>query len=339
MRESRDVGGLDELIEQLISMTSEVVRDQSIAAPDLRTVLRFINKVVQVADQVLQDVYAVLLDIQFLQEGDLSTGRVIEVRRGLRSLTARSRYRDAEEICSRLHHLSEEFGQVIEPILVNVAEKNSWRYIFGLLNEHEGYIIDIIESTVLMLDHMLGSLNAEADSRDLLRVTSAAHGRSLGIRAALLKLEQLRNQILGLSGTPGLMALMSSSDREHALRGAVQEIRTGDTYNVQGAVAVGRGASAGNFAFYQTWQNLANQDTQALARDLAQLRAELKMRPTSAEQDLAIGELASAQIAAEAGDGPAALSHLARLGKWVVDAATSIGTTVAAAAIQKAMHI
>jgi hypothetical protein len=340
MPESWVARELDHLTGQLGSMTSVVVGDARIAAPDVRTVLRFITKVVQVADQAFQDVYAVLIDIQFLQESDLTTGHIVEVRRSLALLMARSRYRDAEEICSRLHHLAEEYAQSIKPIVVDVADPRAWSDIFGLLNEYEGDIIMMVQEAVSELEAMLSHLDSESGRLDLSRVARAAGERATDIRSALLRLETLRNQILGLSGEPGLMALVSSPDREQAVTSVIaREVRVGDTYNVQGAGAVGPHANVSHVTITQSWQSLENQDTRLLARELAVLRAELKVRATSAEQDLATGEVASAQLAAEKGDGPSAMAHLARVGRWALDVATTIGTTVASAAIKAAMGI
>jgi hypothetical protein len=338
MHESQVARELDRLTDQLGSMTSAVVGDARITPPDVRTVLRFVTKVVQVADQAFQDVYAVLIDIQFLQESDLATGHVVEVRRSLALLMARSRYRDAEEICSRLHHLAEEYSQKIDPIIVGVADRQAWSDIFFLLNEYEGRIIMMVEAAVYELEEMLGHLSSEPHEFDLSRVARVAGERAADIRSALVRLEALRNQILGLSGEPGLMALVSSSDREQAVASVIaREVRVGDTYHVQGAGAVGPHASASNVTINQSWQSLENHDTELLARELAVLRAELKVQSITAEHDLATGEVASAQLAAEKGDGPSAMAHLARVGKWALDVATSIGTTLASAAIKAAM--
>jgi hypothetical protein len=329
---------LDHLAYQLGSMTSAVVADVSITPPDVRTVLRFINKVVQVADQAFQDVYAVLIDVQFLQESDLASGQIVEVRRSLALLLSRSRYRDAEEICSRLHHLAEEYAQKIDPIVAGVADRRAWSHVFQLLNEYEGDIIRMVQDAIYELEGLLGQLGPGQGS--LSQVTRVAGESAADVRSALVKLETLRNQILGLSGEPGLMALVSSADREHAVASVIaREVRVGDTYNVQGAGAVGPHAVANNVTINQSWQNLSNHDTELLARELAVLRAELKARATDAEHDLATGEVASAQIAAEKGDGPAAMAHLARVGQWALGVATSIGATVASAAIKAAMGI
>jgi hypothetical protein len=86
----------------------------------------------------------------------------------------------------------------------------------------------------------------------------------------------------------------------------------------------------------QKWQSLPSQDTAELARELALLRAELKARATEPEQDLEIAEIAAAQVAAQKNDGPTALKHLAKAGKWALDVATTIGTNIAVAAIRAA---
>ena len=113
-----------------------------------------------------------------------------------------------------------------------------------------------------------------------------------------------------------------------------EEGRVRDIYNVEQAGAVGPNARANNVTM-----NQFSADAQPLISELAILRAELKKRSTSAEHDLVIGELAHAELAAGNGDQPSVRKHLARAGKWALDVATSIGTTLASAAIKAAMGI
>lgn len=94
------------------------------------------------------------------------------------------------------------------------------------------------------------------------------------------------------------------------------------------------------------WKNFQGLDANALAQELAELRAELRKHSTSPEQDLAIAEVASALLSAEKGDGAGAAANLAKLGshsasvrKWIVDNATSIGIPLAIAVIKQALHI
>ena len=54
---------------------------------------------------------------------------------------------------------------------------------------------------------------------------------------------------------------------------------------------------------------------------------------------MAIGNVAMAEKAAKEGDGPKALEYLKAAGKWALDTATKIGSSVASAAITKAIGV
>ena len=54
-----------------------------------------------------------LVDIQYLDEDALGRGQIVELQKRVDLLTSRSFYRDAAEICSRLKHLHENFGQFV----------------------------------------------------------------------------------------------------------------------------------------------------------------------------------------------------------------------------------
>jgi hypothetical protein len=117
-----------------------------------------------------------------------------------------------------------------------------------------------------------------------------------------------------------------------------KEVPVRDIYHVGQAGVVGPGAQAKEFTMNQVISEGVN--IQKLAEELARLRAELKKRSTNeAEHDLAIGAVASAELAAKNGDRQSTSAHLARAGKWALDVATSIGTTLASAAIKAAMGI
>jgi len=158
-------------------MTAAVVGEPSISAPNLRTTLRFINRVIEVVDQAFGEVYAVLVEISLLEEDDLFAGRVREVRRSIELLTMRSRYRDAEEICSRLHHLTDEYGQSIAPIVAPVADSKSWSQVFMLLNGYEGRIMGLVHHSTERLSRLLEGVSIQKlpQIRD---EAKAAHHRS-----------------------------------------------------------------------------------------------------------------------------------------------------------------
>ncbi len=119
----------------------------------------------------------------------------------------------------------------------------------------------------------------------------------------------------------------------------VQEAYMGDTYSAGQVGAQGPGALAIGQHFQQIWnQGSAGIDLDELASELGRLREKARSAGgNTPEQDVAVAELAQAEMAARDGDGPKALSHLSRAGKWALGLATSIGVPVAARAIQTAL--
>ncbi len=76
-----------------------------------------------------------------------------------------------------------------------------------------------------------------------------------------------------------------------------------------------------------------------LARELSELRRVLKNRSQTIEQDQAVGEIANAEQAVQAGDGPGAIKYLKTAGKWVLDVSTNLGTNIASELIKKSMGL
>ncbi len=114
----------------------------------------------------------------------------------------------------------------------------------------------------------------------------------------------------------------------------------GDNIRVGQAGAVGRGARSDANTFQQVWNEAASDiDLTALAHGLTQLRAAARVEVETAEQEAALGQIASAEIAARSQDGPAALAHLRNAGKWALSVAEKIGVGVAIAAIKTAMGV
>ena len=112
-----------------------------------------------------------------------------------------------------------------------------------------------------------------------------------------------------------------------------------DSYQVGQAGAVGPNSIAIGQRFIQVWNKQVDEiDLNLLAPELHTLRD--KARGSSSgtpDQDVALGELANAEVAAEQGDGPKALSHLARAGQWALSVAREIGVPVAIKAIEMAI--
>lgn len=114
------------------------------------------------------------------------------------------------------------------------------------------------------------------------------------------------------------------------------------TYTVTGGQvgAMGNNAHAEGSNFSQVWsQTAANLELHALATELGRLRTAMRKDAVEPEHDQAVANIGAAEVAAKNQDGTGALKHLKSAGAWALDAATKIGTTVAAKAIQSAIGL
>ena len=112
----------------------------------------------------------------------------------------------------------------------------------------------------------------------------------------------------------------------------------GDKNIVGQAAAVGSHASASNVTLQQL-TGFTKMDMPALAEELERLRIALREQPTSDENDEALAEISRAARAASEGDEAKVVSHLRASGQWALRAANTIGVTLAAAAISKALGL
>lgn len=330
---------IEGLVRELNDLTETALLRARLEPPDLRRVLAFTAKVSQVADQAFQDVLAVLIEVKYLAASDLRPDRIRDVRKQVELLTARSRFRDAEEICSRLHHLGDQYQSQIAPLLAGVTDTHSWQGVFGLINEHEGRLIMLVHQTVSDLGRRLARVNVDS----LASLVHYADERIGAVRRGIDELRSLSNRILGLSGVPGLLELIETGgpQRPSAVFFNQGGLRmSGDTYTVGQAGAVGPGSSAQNISFQQLWQqNAGTVDLRQLGDELARLRSAMRSEATLPEHDEALGAVAAAEKEAKAGNGPKVLEHLRSAGKWAFDTATKIGVTVAAGAIKTGLGL
>jgi hypothetical protein len=127
--------------------------------------------------------------------------------------------------------------------------------------------------------------------------------------------------------------LVFSTSREGAIMG--------DNYTTGQAGAVGPHSSAQDMTFNQVWNQLApDVDLPGLAQELEQVRTEMRRTAEgSLAQDLALAQIAQAEISARSNDGPAMLEHLRQAGAWALDVAKSVGAGVAVAALKSAMGL
>jgi hypothetical protein len=120
---------------------------------------------------------------------------------------------------------------------------------------------------------------------------------------------------------------------------SIGEIVMGDSYKVGQAGAVGPNAHGHDITFNQVWTELqATMDVTKLAEELSTLRQQMRKVALEPAQDIAISEIARAEQSVKAGDGSKTVAYLKSAGKWALDVATKIGTSLAAEAIKKSME-
>ncbi|MCP3717061.1 hypothetical protein [Paraburkholderia sp. CNPSo 3281] len=114
-------------------------------------------------------------------------------------------------------------------------------------------------------------------------------------------------------------------------------VHMGDKFVAKQAGAMGPNARADHNVFQQVNADHADIDLNALAADLARLRTAMKSEDTSADNDEAIGQVASAEKAAKNGDKQGAIEHLKEAGAWAFEVAKKIGVEVAVSALKRAL--
>jgi hypothetical protein len=120
----------------------------------------------------------------------------------------------------------------------------------------------------------------------------------------------------------------------------IGELNTGDTYTAGQVGAMGPQAEAHDTSFQEINAQRFNQiDTQMLAVELATLRQEMRRAATGPEEDVAIGQIAAAEVAAKQGDAAGAVRLLKSAGKWALEIASKIGVNVASEVIKKSVGL
>jgi hypothetical protein len=124
-----------------------------------------------------------------------------------------------------------------------------------------------------------------------------------------------------------------------AFAGSGEAVIMRDKYTTGQAGAVGPGSIAIGQQFQQIWaQEAGSVNLADLVDDLRSLRSHGRSAVTgSAEEDIAMAELAQAEVSAEQGDGAGMMGHLARAGKWSLGLAKELGLEVLANVIAKSM--
>ncbi len=119
----------------------------------------------------------------------------------------------------------------------------------------------------------------------------------------------------------------------------IGELKMGDNYAAGQVGAMGPQAHAHDISFHQVSARLAQIDMRTLAGELGTLRRKMRQKADAPEQDVAIGQIAAAEIAAQKGDASGVVHQLKNVGKWVGDFATEVGANIAAEVIKKSVGL
>ena len=109
---------LSALVTEVEGVALATAQSQEVSDNELSEVLSFLAKVSHVVEQAFRGV--ILIEIKFLRPNDLQPDRMQRLRHKTDLVLARSHFRDAEEICSRLRTLTESYqtdldGRTIGP--------------------------------------------------------------------------------------------------------------------------------------------------------------------------------------------------------------------------------
>ena len=200
---------LTKSVQEIMGMVRTTAADATLNDAEVRRILSFVSQVIQVVEQAFHDVLTLMLDIQYMDQSGLNSSRLHELRKRVDLLTARSYYRDAAEICSRLKHLRENFDEFIRPSVSRLQGFDDWRGIFWLIEEREGRIIRLIESAA----HEIGHLLDEANAGRVAIARSTATDKVEELRGLLGELHNLNGRILGLSGRAGYLELTQNRNQ------------------------------------------------------------------------------------------------------------------------------
>ncbi|WP_157517530.1 hypothetical protein [Micromonospora rifamycinica] len=121
-----------------------------------------------------------------------------------------------------------------------------------------------------------------------------------------------------------------------------EEVIMGDKYEVRDNAqvgAMGKRAQVTTVTFGSAQGDATEVDLKTLASELKSLRAEMRNRAETTDEDLAVVSIGQAISAAEKGEDRELFRHLKSSGQWALGLATSIGAGVAAGAIKSSLGL
>lgn len=121
----------------------------------------------------------------------------------------------------------------------------------------------------------------------------------------------------------------------------VQELNMGDKNINYGQTGSMGNESIGTINNYErTWEELkANADLVSLASELERLRATLRLKAQTTEDDRSVLAVGEAESEARKGNGPGVIQKLASAGKWVLEVAKEMGVELAAQVLVKSIGV
>ena len=277
------------LVVDIEGLARTVLADPRVQGGDLRRVLAFIANVAKVVDTSFQDVLAVLIELKYLTEDDLHSGRILHVRKQLDQVTATSTFRDAWQICDQLRYLREQYDEHIGPIVAHLEHPGEWAHIFTLIHEYEGAIVKRVHETVGHLAHLLSN----ATPSSIAEINQLAADRRTALQDSLGQLRALSDEIMGRSGHAGFLEL--TADRRALARSAQLffgegAITMGDTFDFSGATISGSNVNIKSTLtnVTQAVGKIPGADTAAkeeLGHLIEQLNQALQQAPAGKEQE------------------------------------------------------
>lgn len=189
-----------------------------------------------------------------------------------------------------------------------------------------------MEGRRVLLTCLAGYEDDGVDAKELQRVL----GWSASEVNALLQAGRVDEEVIDLpNGRVRLAPRLRDQIRPVHPGSPLSPDKAGDQYNVYGGQvgAMGHGATAHDNV--SNVISLTGGDLQQLSRELSVLRARLRNEAETLEQQVALGAVAEAEIAAKEGRGPQALAALKRTGTWTLQRAQEVGTQLVADILSK----
>jgi hypothetical protein len=205
-----ELDDLQSVVGDLDRLVGAVSLERGLKERYVLRILGILSQVIQVVEQAFQDVQSLLVDMSLLRPEEIDDADVIrELQQRTQLLTARSYYRDAAEICSKLKYLGDTFNETILPRVRHLPNVASWGGVFGLIEHREGRVITMVERIARELSSQLDALTPSRTGE----ARQWSKDRSNELRALLSELHMLNGRIMGYSSEVGFLELTSDRTR------------------------------------------------------------------------------------------------------------------------------